>query len=343
MTGIHYSDLVFVVGAPRSGTSWLQQLLGAHPQAVTPHETCVVEYLAPLVRRWEHERAEVRQAAQSIGVRGARRPHGLPVALTDEDFVAFCRVLVDKVRDSCRALKPGARVIVEKTPRHALFVDIIGQLLPDARIVHIIRDPRDVVASLLRGASGWARYWAPEAAEQATSMWLEHVTGARVASNTAYLEVRYEKLHTHTQETLARILDFCGLPATEEDRARIADALSLSSQRDEGTTSFAIGGELAKLMSGRSYREPEGFFGPARPGAWHESLRPHDRWLVGQLAGHEMAELGYASDDSWVDVDWPRSLTYRARLTLWHGIRAGGGGLLRRAHSIGQAEPRRRT
>ena len=65
---------------------------------------------------------------------------------------------------------------MEKTPSHALCISEIKRLLPQSRIIHILRDPRDVVTSLLAVSRSWGAAWAPKRATAAAALWADHVT-----------------------------------------------------------------------------------------------------------------------------------------------------------------------
>lgn len=153
-------DRIFVVGCPRSGTTLVQAMLARHPSIFSLRETFFFESLlggsnvrwgdreARAHRRWYHRAG----AAQSWGRRRLleleriyrpekpprRAPMGWrPCALR---YVAMLDAAAD--RRDCRAW-------VEKTPAHLLFLDEILEVAPDARIVHVLRRGRDVVASVM--------------------------------------------------------------------------------------------------------------------------------------------------------------------------------------------------
>src|SRR5207249_10186807 len=94
----------------------------------------------------------------------------------------------------------SGELFLEKTPGHVLFVPEIRALLPEARFVHVLRDARDTVASLLGASRSWGGGWAPRQANQAAGTWVNHVQAARQAqrilSASQFFEVRYEALHT---------------------------------------------------------------------------------------------------------------------------------------------------
>ena len=95
---------------------------------------------------------------------------------------------------------------LEKTPSHALYIPEIKQLLPDSRFIHLVRDCRDVVASLMTASQGWGASWAPSSVELAAAMWAQApVDAAKVAAKNLspqeFREIRYEDLWKYFHST----------------------------------------------------------------------------------------------------------------------------------------------
>jgi hypothetical protein len=179
--------LVFVVGSPRSGTTFLAAAIGSLRGFVDLGE------VAPL-------KAAIPELS----------------ALPPDEAAPRIRRLLAVSR---RLGLVGSRRAVEQTPETAFVLEAVRRAFPHAQIVHIIRDGRDVVCSLLE--RGWlsagrrgeddarrpygaeARFWVePERAgefAQATDArraawaWRRYVTTARVAGAGAF-EIRYERL-----------------------------------------------------------------------------------------------------------------------------------------------------
>ena len=97
--------------------------------------------------------------------------------------------------------------LLKKTPSNAYcFQDIIN-MYPDAKIIHMIRDGRDVYCSLKK------RNINPFLA---SSMWLYNsVSGMQIAENTNYLELKYEDLVTTPQQTMERVCKHIEVPFTD--------------------------------------------------------------------------------------------------------------------------------
>jgi len=187
------SELVFVVGARRSGTYWLQRILASHPRVSgVPSETYLfAEGVAPLLGRL-HGGA---RSSPQVGVVHAERP-----------------AVIDGVRGLCDTvlgpyLQPGDRFLVERTPDHVRHMALISEVYPGARFIHIIRDGRDVARSLL------AKPWGPDSVEAAASEWRDSVRAGRAQAPppARYRELRYEDLLARPGASIRSLFDWLGL------------------------------------------------------------------------------------------------------------------------------------
>ena len=168
--------MLFLVGAQRSGTNWLQGMLKLHPDVVAlPGETQLL----------------------SFGMHGLRQfiqQGPMESWMTSRTFMEQER-FNDAARDFCdavfgplaevepaRAAHPGTHT--EQRRAHGLVADIY----PDGRVVHIVRDGRDVARSLVSMA------WGPQDIPAAARTWREAVETARTHGPrmAAYVEIKYE-------------------------------------------------------------------------------------------------------------------------------------------------------
>ena len=171
--------LVFLVGARRSGTNWLQRILQQHPQIVgLPPETYVFNRgIRALTDGFQHTNP------------------GSPLTGTmfvDRDgYQRAVRALVDRAfLDNLERSNPDARYVLERTPWHVYDLELIAQFYPDARVIHIIRDGRAVARSLI------AMDWGPDTMEAAAEEWRTSVEAGRrgaAAFGERYREVRDRK------------------------------------------------------------------------------------------------------------------------------------------------------
>jgi hypothetical protein len=197
---------VFVIGLPRSGTTWLTQLLLANRAAVglDPGESRMFVALRHLWRN--HGRDD-----------GA----GIAALIDGDDLAAAMRRYCDGLFAAARAMqhRPGATHFVEKTPAHLFHLPSIRRVYPDAWIVHLVRDARAVVRSLaelefgqpdvLRGASSWAR------GERLIDRGTDGMERCR--------HVRYEDLIADPIGMTADLMGWVGLPVDGAVRAAIAE------------------------------------------------------------------------------------------------------------------------
>jgi hypothetical protein len=313
-------ELGVVLGAPRSGTTWLQRLLASSPKVASPQETHLFDiYLRVQWRRWAKQEADLVRALDGIGDGGQPedRVIGLPTILDKEDLLDSQRVLVERVVSRALATKPGASIVIEKTPSNSLCVDMIDRLCPTARFLHIIRDPRDVMASLRDISASWAGGWAPRSAVGAAKLWLCHVEGARRAAILGperYLEIRYEDLRRDTAAVLTTIVDYLGLPD---------DAASLVAAQIEGDGAsfsevFAFRSDISARLSVAPGREPAGFRGNGR-----RPLSPIALQAADTILGATARDAGYTSGWSRRSVLGHRVLTATALVqhALHHAAR----------------------
>jgi LPS sulfotransferase NodH len=193
--------MCFVVGAPRSGTTWLQQLLYAHPLVATGGET--------------HLFCEVLPAAfENFNLPDPTS--NLRTWVSRDQLLTFARAFCDSVFAAQRdGTRPDAQVILEKTPNHRLQSALQAQVYPDARYVHIIRDGRDATSSQRANWSGLAKEYANAGAM--ARAWANEVRDIRQhLGPLAYLELRYEDVVADTPAALAAIFDHVGLPHTRQ-------------------------------------------------------------------------------------------------------------------------------
>jgi hypothetical protein len=211
--------LVFVVGSPRSGTTFLAGAIGSLPGFVDLGEVAPVKAAVPELA-------------------------GLP---TDEAARRLRRILAV----SRRVGLVGAVRPVEQTPELAHLATLLPLAFQQAEVVHIVRDGRDVVCSLLEKPwlrrvqdeaddagvpyGAYARFWVEPArrgefeaasdARRAAWVWRSYVTAARRES--AAVEIRYETLTSDPGGTAAALAPALGVPVAPLEEA-LSDAHAAS-------------------------------------------------------------------------------------------------------------------
>jgi hypothetical protein len=186
---------VFIVGAPRSGTTLLRSMLDSHPNICCPTwETALFDRLSPMING---------DFAKGRG----KEPN-------------FCTLERAEVIDWMRrAAEDLIQLLVagsgkprwgEKTPSHVFHMALIHEVFPRAQFVHIIRSGWEVVRSLQSVP------FSPQKIRWSTARWLESIRAGRSYGQrlppAQYAEVRYEELLKEPEQVLRGLCDFLEEP-----------------------------------------------------------------------------------------------------------------------------------
>jgi hypothetical protein len=269
---------VFVLGCPRSGTTVLyHMLLSAGNFAVYRAESNVFSVLQPRfgnLRRERNRRNLLRYWLKSklFQVTGLD-PEQIQQKIIDNCHGAgdFLRIVMEEM-----ARQQGVERWADCTPDHLLYMREIKRQIPDALIVHIIRDGRDVALSYAK--QGWAYPLPWDRSEQlyVAGMFWEWIVGKgreygrQLGSD--YHELHYEDLVENPQKTLLGLGEFVGQPL-DYDRIQQVGIGSVS----EPNSSFSS--------------DPAGGFHPVR--RWAEKMTPEQLADFEALTGKSLEELGY--------------------------------------------------
>jgi Sulfotransferase family len=242
--------LVFVVGCPRSGTTFFGGTIGGLPGFVDLGEVAPLKPAIPQLQ-----------------------------TSTPDEAAAGIRTILERVRRL--SLVTGLRA-VEQTPEVAFVLGAALRAYPQAKAIHVIRDGRDVVCSLLE--RGWlsagragrddagqpygagARFWVePERrnefeeasdAARAAWAWRRYVTAARSVRERT-LEVRYESLAREREAVAEAVAAHLGVPSEAVlANLRSAHARSIGRfERDLGPEQLAdVEREAGPLLRELGYR-----------------------------------------------------------------------------------------
>lgn len=289
-------NLVFLVGCPRSGTTWLQKLLASHPKIRSGEESHFFSlYVGPQLRAWKSQNTYHFSD-------GNGHAAGPPAYFREEEFrVLLKSYLLSLLKPIIDQLKPD-ELFLEKTPSHALFIPEIKELLPDTRFIHLVRDPRDVTASLVVASRTWGATWAPARAGIAAAMWVQHIRAVRASARNLsaqeFYELSYEKLWKLPLHTLRDLAEFVGVPWNDDD-INLAIEANRADLMESGGTPIHVYGEVA-ARSGTVAKLPKGFVGKARPNSWKSDLSMREKFKVWRVTRTTMTEAGY----NWDLTDW---------------------------------------
>ena len=278
----------FVVGVGRSGTTLLRLMLDAHPDLAIPGETHLVPALIDVV-----DRTGDREQALHLLAGAQTWPNfGLELAAVAQAFAAL------EPFSAADAIRAVFRLYAErfdkprwgdKTPTYRQAVAAIAAALPEAHIIHIIRDGRDAALSyqgLWFGPGDdlevQARFWTAEIAE----------TRRQAQTVPHYLELRFEDLVRDPERELRRLCEFLQLsfhPVMlaygERAPGRLAEYVQTFGP--DGPGSVPLDRFLA--IHDRTHLPPD----PGRIGRWRTEMSRDERRRYEAIAGPLLAELGY--------------------------------------------------
>lgn len=133
-----------------------------------------------------------------------------PKKFSENEIFTKCANLVDSLFMKVTR-NHGKSIWCEKTPANILHIEFLYKLFPNTKFIHVKRDPREVVCSLM------TRTWAPNDVESASLFLktiLEQILEVQhrfIPPKNSYLEVKLEDLVINTDETFKTLSDFLGL------------------------------------------------------------------------------------------------------------------------------------
>ena len=260
---------IILYGAPRSGTTFLNRILNEHPDIFISGETRIF--------LWAHASLN----------RLTRDPVNL--FLHRDEIVDHLRAQYPRmIRDFYCGLNPEARYWGDKAPhyvsRQALgCLDTIADLFPETRFIQIVRDGRDVVASLVRKRTRDGERWTTfEGAHRTWTHALEIGCGfGRAQPPYRYFELRYEDLIRDEVGMARKLFDFLGI----EIHPSVVDFCRR--QREKRTP---LSGPTRDLS------------GDAAASDWGTVLTPEEQLRSLEILGRHLIQFGYETEASLVEV-----------------------------------------
>lgn len=268
---------IFVVGAPRSGTTMLRLMLNAHPRIAIPFESDFIpkfyrklgEY-GDLTARENIEHLLDDIGKQSFVTRGGLiRDKAAVLARNPRSYSELITAIYETYAEANRKIRWG-----DKDPDNVIEMDVLWNLFPGCRIVHIVRDGRGV-ANSLRTLEWGSRNLVKLARDWSWRVTLAHKMGMMLGPG-YYHEVRYEDLVRSPEAVLRGICKFVGEPF---DREMLAYHKNAGAAMPDSSLKF----------HSSSIQSPD----PAKVAAWQREMSVADRALFEEVAGATLEEFGY--------------------------------------------------
>jgi len=271
----------FVSGYPKSGTTFLQMLLDSHPNINCPSEQNLAYLFQHLFRLTKNYRRVIREMDRKTGGQGIRYDG-------QKLFGSLLRSAVGNLMlFGATAQTTHAGLNDNMMASHG---DLVARLMPNARFVFIVRDPREVAVSLwhhkMRTEPGFARRNPPIETTLAFvgRSWPQHLDKMETFASKWRARshiVRYEDLRGPERDIhLGRMLSFLDAPASTDVLADMWHATEFDSLRERERTKE--GGST-------------GFFRSGRIDSWREQAPAAAVSDLVAAAGVKMTSYGYAA------------------------------------------------
>lgn len=312
------SKLVWIFGSPRSGSTWLLDLLvhplmpgagwnqselgvarreganGAVAEAIPINEPYIPHHLTPPLFQDQEASGDF----ANITINSFR--HGQPDYFLADQYAdvwrPHLRALVlarfgAQARRVAEAFSVRDPFVVIKEPNGSIGADFVMSLLPQSRLVFLLRDGRDVVDSIVdaQAPGGWLeRPWEEKSGDRAeqrleivkrqSTLWLARTEAVQRAYDahpeSLRLLIRYEELRHEPAALLERVDNWLGMRRGEQGRAGAIQWNDFDSYPSEAK------GQGKPLRA-------------ARPGLWRENLSDAEQQAMDDIMGSKLAELGY--------------------------------------------------
>jgi hypothetical protein len=286
--------LVWMLGSPRTGSTWLMQLFAEIPEIAVIDESYLPLHLVPIDHTVpDGEYFEHGQRADDPHYFFAKRYLS---ELRPELRELIMRGLMRQLRELGQTTDPKWIVIKEPNGSHAS--DSVMSLFPESRLLFLVRDGRDVIDSLIDAMLARDSWWQQSQVSDEprivnermafinhhANLWLQRTTSTQraFAATPEHLRLRvgYETLLADTATGFGEMLDWLGMEVEPE---------AVRSAVEKRAFSSIPADKKGPGMRARS----------ANPGQWRERLRPGEIELVEKVMGLKLRELGYdAAADS---------------------------------------------
>ena len=291
---------IFVVGAQRSGTTMFRLMLNAHPRISIPFESGFIPSFYKRLSEYgdlslkENQATLLRDIAdhplmkKGKLIQDVEQLSSLPIS----NYADLVTAIFSNYAQSKRKARWG-----DKTPSYVTELDIIWKLFPGCKVIHLVRDGRDVALSM--GAMDWgSKNLIRLAQEWVWKTTLGHKMGSLIGDN--FLEIRYEDLILETEATLKKVCSFI-------DEEYKAEMLSYhNSARDEMPSE-----SIQYHKTSVSRPDQSKVFG------WKTKMSRTDRIIFEDVARNALTRFGYEIENQRFTLGAKLKQIYYCAIRRW--------------------------
>ena len=185
---------IFIVGMPRSGSTLVEQILSRHPKV---HAAGELKYLNNLLK--------FQTLCSNV--------------VYPENIVYFTHEIwnsiIEKYLSDFQNIAPHANYITDKMPNNFIAIGLIHAIFPNAKIIHIKRNPKDTCLSCYTKLFTQGQLYSYDLTElgqyyQCYARIMQH--WRQILPKNAWLDLEYEELIKNTKTEAERLISFCDLP-----------------------------------------------------------------------------------------------------------------------------------
>lgn len=239
-----YTELIVVCGPPRSGTTWLNR------------ELCNIPTAFPFLPECSLLTKQVELYNLTLHYSDPQRFQAY--FATQQNLLSYFRANVARLVDQVAILnqKPGAKTLVLKDPCLCLYLEDIKDVLPSHKLIVLVRDPRDVLASMKNVAARKKQKWNMEMAANELLNYYNQIRNHQRCADKNSIFLRYEDIVVGKTTILQNFLQqkYEDVAFMQTDVISVGDQLDLSDPFFselylQPTTSKKIG-SYTKILSG---------------------------------------------------------------------------------------------
>jgi hypothetical protein len=264
---------VFIGGHPRSGTTLLGAMIGAHSQCICTPES---QFKTRVLRRLsitQKDSIDISKAVQAIQKDWRFKIWGIDLHSLPYHEIDSYPELIFRILKLYREKfdKYNADIWIDHTPSNIKNANSLLALFPESKFIHIVRDGRGVAASIM------PLDWGPNTIDKAARSWVKRIS-------------HYLKIESSTGEkSMLRI--------------RFEDLVLKPAMILEGICNFLNIDYQPQMLQGQGFHVPQytsrqhSLVGkapdPSEVNAWERELKPRQVEIFENIAGELLISLGY--------------------------------------------------